>query len=346
MILVVQDVGCSRLHAVFLGEHITHTTPQLPEFSTVTELAPVEEGLLAQVASDVSSPRWIHLCLETGKTTPTPLSSRPFVAFEGAKVKRTWAPSKDGTLVPVTVIFPRTYTPGTPHPCVVTGYGGFGICLEPRFHPERKVLVERGFIVAIAHIRGGGEMGSTWHREGRMHLKQNVFDDFAGVLDHLVEGGFTTPDRLGIFGASNGGILMGAMINQFPDKMAAVLSTVGVYDMLRFEAHPNGELLTGEYGTIQDESDFHVLHSYSPVHNVREGGPFPKILLATGAEDSRVNPMQTAKYGAALQAAGADVSVRIVPNQGHLVHSPSEQVDEWAEHLTFFIRHLERERTR
>jgi prolyl oligopeptidase len=199
-------------------------------------------------------------------------------------------------------------------------------------------------IWVTAHIRGGGEYGLPWHDGGRRAHKQNGFDDFAAVLDHLVAQGYTTPAQTGIIGASNGAILMGAMLAQHPEKMGAVVSQVGIYDMLRLEDHPNGRLLAGEYGSVAHPEDFEVLRAYSPYHNLREGRAYPATLITAGANDSRADPMHSRKFAARLQAAQtgpAPILLRIYTDQGHLAGSLQQQMEKQADITAFLLQHLE-----
>src|SRR5213075_2876206 len=165
----------------------------------------------------------------------------------------------------------------------------------------------RGGVIAIANIRGGGEYGEEWHLAGNLTRKQNCFDDFAGCARHLIERGYTQPARLAVEGGSNGGLLMGAFLTQRPDLARAVVSHVGIYDMLRVELDPNGQFNVTEFGTVKDPAQFKALYGYSPYHHVTDGTKYPAALLTTGENDGRVNPSQSRKMAARLQAAsGSD----------------------------------------
>lgn len=255
----------------------------------------------------------------TGTTEKTWLATQATVDFADIDVVREFAVSRDGTKVPLTLLMRKgTRRDGT-NPTLVTGYGGYGSSVTPRFSPAHRVLFDHGVIFVDTNIRGGGEFGETWHLEGNLTHKQNVFDDFAAVLRHVVERGYTSPAKLAITGGSNGGLLMGATFTQHPELVRAVVSHVGIYDMLRVELSPNGIFNITEFGTVANPEQFRALHAYSPFHHVRDGQSYPAILFLTGANDPRVEPMQSRKMTARLQASGATepVLLRTSANSGH-----------------------------
>ncbi|MBF5066369.1 S9 family peptidase, partial [Salmonella enterica subsp. enterica serovar Istanbul] len=174
--------------------------------------------------------------------------------------------SKDGTQVPMTILRKKGTKLDSSNPTLLTGYGGFGVSRKPRLRTWYRAWLDQGGVVAEANLRGGGELGQTWHDAGKLTKKQNVFDDFAACAKALVELGYTKPEHLAITGRSNGGLLMGAEIVQHPEMFRAVVSGVGIYDMLRVELHPNGAFNVTEYGTVKDEAQFEALHAYSPLH--------------------------------------------------------------------------------
>jgi prolyl oligopeptidase len=235
-------------------------------------------------------------------------------------VLREFATSRDGTRVPVNIIRRKGAVLDGRNPVLLNGYGGYGISLSPSFNIRRRVWLDRGGIVVIANLRGGGEYGEAWHKAGNLTNKQNVFDDFAACARHLVERGYTQPGRLAIEGGSNGGLLMGAALTQNPDLFRAVVAHVGIFDMLRVELDPNGAFNVTEFGTVQDPHHFEALYDYSPFHHVVDGTPYPAVLLVTGENDGRVNPMQSRKMAARLQAATASdrpVLLRTSASSGH-----------------------------
>jgi prolyl oligopeptidase len=178
------------------------------------------------------------------------------------------------------------------NPTLATGYGGYGISSTPYFSANRMLWLEQGGIYVDTNLRGGSEFGSDWHEQGRLTQKQNVYDDFAAVLEHLVSRGYTSPGKLAIEGGSNGGLLMGAIINQHPGAVRAVISHVGVYDSLRSELEPNGAFNIPEFGTVSDRAQYRALRAYSPYHNVRPDSDFPSILLMTGEHDEAIEKLE------------------------------------------------------
>jgi prolyl oligopeptidase len=182
------------------------------------------------------------------------------------------------------------------------------------------VLLDQGVVCVVANLRGGGEFGEPWHLEGNLTRKQNVFDDFAAVLKHLIDRGYTSAEKLAIEGGSNGGLLMGATLTQHPELVRTVISHVGIYDMLRSELSANGVFNIPEFGTVANPDQFRALHAYSPYHHVKPGSRCPSVLFLTGANDPRVDPMQSRKMTARLQqVVSADVPIllRTSSNSGH-----------------------------
>lgn len=233
----------------------------------------------------------------------TSLASTSPVDFSAYETVRDFAVSKDGTKVPVNIIHKKGIALDGSHPCVVTGYGGFGVNREPSFNPANIVLLEQGVVLASTNLRGGGEFGEAWHTEGMLTKKQNVFDDFLASCQYMIDHKYTMSKRLAIQGGSNGGLLMGAALTQRPDLFRAVVSHVGIYDMLRVELSSNGAFNVTEYGTVKNPDQFKALFAYSPYHNVNDNTAYPAVLFLTGANDPRVDPMQSRKMTARLQAA-------------------------------------------
>ncbi len=278
------------------------------------------DELLFSNSSFIEPMGWYHFDPQTGKTRKTALSKKSPVDFSDAQVVREFAISKDGTRVPVNIIMPRGLELDGSNPCVVSGYGGYGVSMAPRFRPTNRVLLDQGAIYAVANLRGGGEYGEQWHHQGNLTRKQNVFDDFAAVLTHMVKRGYTRPEKLAIIGGSNGGLLMGATMVQHPEMAKAVISYVGIYDMLRVELSPNGAFNITEFGTVKNPEHFKALQVYSPYHNVKDGVPYPATLFLTGANDPRVDPMQSRKMTARLQAAtsaSSPILLRTSSDSGH-----------------------------
>jgi prolyl oligopeptidase len=274
----------------------------------------------------------------------TAFASTSAVDLSDVEVVREFAVSADGTRVPVNILLRRDQPRDGSAPCVATAYGGYGISIEPYLDPLNRVLLDHGFVVAVANIRGGGEYGEAWHRQGNLTHKQNVFDDFAAVLAHLIAEKYAAPQRMAIVGGSNGGLLMGATLVQHPELARAVVSYVGIYDMLRTELSPNGEFNVTEFGTVRDPDQYRALRSYSPYHHVRDGVEYPAVLLLTGENDPRVEPMQSRKMAARLQAAtgsGRPVLLRSSAGTGHGGDTPlDERIAEEADALAFLFDQL------
>jgi prolyl oligopeptidase len=248
--------------------------------------------------------------------------------------------SKDGTLVPMFLI--RRSDIAGPAPTMLHVYGGYGISVLPIYSPAILAWVERGGVVAIPNIRGGGEYGRAWHDAGRLHAKQNSFDDVIAAGEYLAAEGIAAPDGLAIQGSSNGGLVVGAVVNQRPDLFAAALPGVGVMDMLRFDRFTGGRFWIGEFGDPAHEADFRNLLGYSPYHNVRAGVAYPAILVTTADADDRVVPAHSFKYAAALQAADLGDRprlLRIDTRAGHGTGKPTPQlIEELTDMLAFAAR--------
>jgi prolyl oligopeptidase len=245
--------------------------------------------------------------------------------------------SEDGTRVPLFVVR-RTDVDG-PAPTMLTAYGGFGISMVPHFSPAALAWVEQGGVYAVANIRGGGEYGQAWHHAGRRANKQNVFDDFIAAGEYLIAQDITPADGLAIHGESNGGLLIGAVVNQRPDLFAAALPGVGVLDMLRFDRFTGGATWVQEFGSPSVEAEFHRLLSYSPLHRIRDGERYPAILVTTADADDRVVPAHSFKYAATLQAAeigNRPHLLRVETRAGHGAGKPTAMViDEFADMWAF-----------
>jgi len=253
-------------------------------------------------------------------------------------------PSKDGTKVPMFITHKKGITLDGNNPTLLYGYGGFDISLTPSFAVSRVAWMEMGGVYAVANLRGGGEYGDAWHRAGNLTRKQNVFDDFAACAKYLVDHKYTNPSKLAIRGGSNGGLLMGAMITQHPELARAVISAVGIYDMIRVELDPNGSFNVTEFGTAKDPDHFKALYAYSPYHHVVKGTAYPAVLMLTGATDGRVNPLHSRKFAAALQAANSSnhpILLRTNKTSGHGIGSSlDERIAEQTDELSFLYDQL------
>ena len=247
--------------------------------------------------------------------------------------------SGDGTRVPLFLAHRADITPDGDTPTLLYGYGGFGIAIGPMFRAEWLAWMERGGLLAVASLRGGGEYGKTWHDDGRLANKQHVFDDAAACARWLVSEGWTRPERLAITGRSNGGLLAGALLTQHPELLGAAVPEVGVMDMLRFHRFTIGWAWTSDFGSAEDEEQFRTLLAYSPLHNIRAGTRYPATLVTTGDHDDRVVPGHSFKFAAALQAAqagDAPILIRIDTDAGHGAGKPvGKQIAERADVLAF-----------
>lgn len=315
--------------------------PSVAAVSLVDGLRLVQDGkVLFRQTSYTEPSAWMLYDPETRSTVATAMGSDSPVTFDDIEVAQHVAVSKDGTDIPFVVLMPQGTTLEGDNPVMATAYGGYGISATPGFDPRLRVWFDHGGIFVEAGVRGGGEYGEAWHQAGSGIHKQNTFDDFAAVLQWLVDNHYTRPERIGIIGGSNGGILMGAMITQHPEMQRAVVSMVGVYDMLRNELTPNGQFNVPEYGTIHDETQFKALLAYSPYQHVVPETPYPAVLLTAGANDPRVDPMNSRKLAAALQAAstsGEPVLLRVDYGGGHGLDTSLEERIATSAHVNAFL---------
>ncbi|MEQ8935905.1 MAG: prolyl oligopeptidase family serine peptidase, partial [Amphiplicatus sp.] len=218
-----------------------------------------------------------------------------------------------------------------------------GVSMTPSFSISRLTWMEMGGVYAVANIRGGGEYGKAWHDAGRLAEKQNGFDDFIAAGEYLIAEGYTSKDKLTVFGGSNGGLLVGAVVNQRPDLFAAAIPAVGVMDMLRYNQFTAGRFWVDDYGDPAKEADFRTLYAYSPLHNIRAGVEYPAILVTTADTDDRVVPGHSFKYAAALQAADigpAPHLIRIETRAGHGMGKPTDKIiEEYSDMWAFLAAH-------
>jgi prolyl oligopeptidase len=248
-----------------------------------------------------------------------------------------FATSKDGTRVPLFVSQRKDLPRNGDNPTMIYGYGGFSISVLPAYRPDVPAWLELGGVFVTVSLRGGAEYGEAWHKAGSLERKQNVFDDLIAAAEFLVKEGITSPPRLGVMGGSNGGLLVGAVMEQRPDLFAVAMPAVGVMDMLRYDRFTGGQLWSTEYGSSSNLEEFTYLLQYSPLHNLRPGTCYPATLITTADHDDRVVPSHSFKFAAALQAAqGCDRPVLIrVETQGSHGYRPTdkliaEKADQWA----------------
>jgi prolyl oligopeptidase len=229
------------------------------------------------------------------------------------------------------------------NPTMLYAYGGFNVVLSPTFSAARIALLEQGFVYASANLRGGGEYGETWHRQGIKLKKQNVFDDFIAAGEWLIAQKYTSSAKLAIMGGSNGGLLVGAVMNQRPELFRVAIPQVGVMDMLRFHKFTIGWNWIADYGSSDDAEEFKALYAYSPLHNIKVGAKYPATLITTADHDDRVVPAHSFKYAATLQALASrenPVLIRIETKSGHGASSLTKQLETTADIYAFTMFNL------
>jgi prolyl oligopeptidase len=346
--LFVRDIvgGPNEVRAFALDGKPEGTLP-LPEISGNSEIEPLVNGDILFDVTTYLRPRYYAVWHpDTGKSEETALKVVSPVSFSDAEVVRGFATSKDGTRVPVNIVEKKGTQRNGQNPALLYGYGGYGISQTPRFLGATwRLWLDAGGVYAVANIRGGAEYGERWHQEGMLTKKQNCFDDFAAAGTYLIANRYTSHDKLALLGGSNGGLLMGAVLTQHPDLARAVVSAVGIYDMIRVELDPNGSFNVTEFGTVKDPEQFKALYAYSPYHHVKQGTAYPAVLMLTGATDPRVNPLQSRKFTAALQAATTakdhPILLRTNKTSGHGVGSSlDERIAEQTDELTFLFDQL------
>ena len=280
------------------------------------------------------------------KTGKSELFRQAKVKFDPAdyEVKQVFYSSKDGTKVPMFIVAKKGIKLDGTNPTLLYGYGGFNIPSTPGFSVSRVVWLEMGGVYAVANIRGGSEYGEAWHEAGTKLKKQNVFDDFIAAAEWLIDNKYTSSKKLAIQGGSNGGLLIGAVLNQRPDLFGAALPAVGVMDMLRFPKFTIGWAWTSDYGSPDNPEEFKALYAYSPYHNVKPGTKYPATLVTTADHDDRVFPAHSFKYTAAMQAAqagDAPVLIRIETKAGHGAGKPTaKMIQEQADLYGFLYKNL------
>jgi prolyl oligopeptidase len=345
--LYVIDIigGPSRVRAFDLQGHPL-LAPSLPPISAVDDVVSIGAGNVLFLSATYLRPAaWYRFDAASGKSIRTALSQVAPYNFDDAEVVREFAVSKDGTRVPLNIVRRKGTKLDGSNPTLLYGYGGFGVSEKPFFAGSMtRTWIDQGGIYVLTNIRGGGEYGQEWHKAGNLTHKQNVFDDFIACAQYLIDRKYTSPAHLAIMGGSNGGLLMGAALTQRPDLFRAVVSFVGVYDMLRVELDPNGAFNTTEFGTVKNRDQFQELYAYSPYHHVKDGTSYPAVLFLTGENDHRVNPLNSRKMTARLQAADGSnrpILLRTSSNSGHGFGTAlDERIEEGADTLSFLFDQL------
>ncbi|MBA2306332.1 MAG: S9 family peptidase [Acidobacteria bacterium] len=265
-------------------------------------------------------------------------AAKPPVDVDRYETIQSFAISKDGTRVPFFLTARKGLAKDGNNPTMLYAYGGFSVSIMPGYRPDVPAWLDLGGIWITANLRGGAEYGEAWHQAGILEKKQNVFDDCIAIAELLVKERYTSPARLGIMGGSNGGLLVGAVMEQRPDLFAVALPAVGVMDMLRYDRFTGGQAWVTEYGTAQDPAQFPTLWTYSPLHNLKPGTCYPATLITTADHDDRVVPSHSFKFAAALQAAqGCDrpVLIRVETGGSHNFRSTDKRIAELADEWTF-----------
>ena len=259
------------------------------------------------------------------------------------ETKQVFYSSKDGTRVPLFLVHKKGLKLDGNNPTLLYAYGGFNIVQAPTFSASRLALLEQGFVFANANIRGGGEYGEKWHHAGMKLNKQNVFDDFIAAAEWLIANKYTSTPRLAIQGGSNGGLLIGAVLNQRPELFGVAIPQVGVMDMLRFQKFTIGWNWIADYGSSDNAEEFKALRAYSPLHNIRRDGKYPATLITTADHDDRVVPAHSFKYAATLQElARTDkpVLIRIETVSGHGSSNLMKQLETTADIYAFIMQNM------
>lgn len=334
LVLVEREGGDRHLHVRVRADAAAHGRVPLDGDVRTVRLGENHEFDAERFRCVVESPVQPPTTLEVDPRTRSTrrLKTDPVPGFDASKyaTARVWAEAPDGTAVPVSVVMPAGIQLDGTHPCVLNGYGSYGVCYEPGFSRQSLSLVDRGFVYAIAHVRGGGELGEAWHDGGKMLNKRNTFTDFIACAEALIEAGYTASDRLGIQGRSAGGLLMGAVANMRPDLFQSVVAGVPFVDVLATMLDPSIPLTVIEYeewGDPRDPIYYDYIRSYSPFDNVRETA-YPNMLVTAGLHDPRVQYWEPARWVARLRERRTDdrlLLLRTDMGAGHM--GPSGRFD-------------------
>jgi prolyl oligopeptidase len=346
---VIEGIGGPSRLRVFRLDRGHASAPEIVQtplpVASINALRPIgADDVLYETESYTATPGWYRYLARTKQSAPTALIQPMTFSMDDVEVLRDSCRSADGTAVPLNILRKRGIALDGSHPTLLYGYGGYSISLMPALHRLTRMWLDQGGVYAEANLRGGNEFGEAWHEAGKLAHKQHVFDDFHACAQALIAKGYTKPDRLAIHGRSNGGLLMGAALVQHPETYRAVVSGVGIYDMLRVELTSNGAFNVTEYGTVKDPSLFRALYAYSPYHHVVDGTPYPAVLFTTGANDPRVDPYNSRKMTARLQSASSSphpILLRASDDVGHGMGSPlAAVIDEETDSYAFLMNEL------
>jgi prolyl oligopeptidase len=315
-------------------------TIALPFEGTVAGLTtdPHVPGVMFNLQGWVKAPREIAYDPKTGAATDTGLIPASKTESDAVEAHDEFATSYDGTRIPVSIIAPKGVKHDGSHPTIVTGYGSYGLSMDPAYRPQWQAWIKHGGIIVVSHMRGGGEYGDAWHRAGEKLTKINTLLDFNASAQHMIDQHYTQSKYLAANGRSAGGIVMGGALEIDPGLFRVILDDVGVSDALRFEKEPNGPPNVPEMGSTSTEAGFHGLYAMSAYAHIHDGTPYPAVLFTTGANDPRVSPSNMLKMAARVQAAtssGRPVLLRIDYDAGHGMGSSLTQLanamaDSWS----------------
>lgn len=335
------DGGIGRMRRLSFDGQIEPVATGAGQSVQAIAVTPTEPGALVHVVAWTTAPRWLKYdpktktAVDTKIQPPLPIDTS---AYESVEVK---AKSDDGTMIPLSIIGAKNIKLDGSHPTHLVGYGAYGISYDAFFDPVWLAWLERGGVIAFAHVRGGGEYGEEWYRAGYKLTKQHTIDDFIASARYLIANKYTNPQRLSGEGTSAGGILIGGAITQRPELFAGALIRVGCSNATRMEFTPNGPPNIAEFGTVTDPDGFKGLFAMDAYQHVKDGTPYPGVLLTAGINDPRVDPSQPAKMTARLQAAtssGKPVLLRVDYDAGHGMGSTRGQHDlEYADEMSFLL---------
>ena len=325
------QTGIGRVLRVVYGQSESQQI-QLPFAGAVDAFAsdPQNDGVLLRLTGWIEAPQWYACDAGTNQVINTRLEPLNPADFSGITSVEVTVPGADGTPVPLSIIYKRDLKMDGSNPCLMEGYGAYGITIDPWFDATQLALLERGMVLAWAHVRGGGENGEDWHLAGQKLTKQNTISDFIACAEYLIKQGYTSPGKLALRGTSAGGITIGGALTQRPDLFALAIVNVGVVNVLRAEDEPNGAVNTPENGSVKDADGFKALYAMDAYQHVKDGIAYPTVLLITGANDPRVDPAELFKMTARLQAATSSknpILLRVDADAGHGIGSSKTQRD-------------------
>ena len=325
------QTGIGRVLRVVYGQSESQQIP-LPFAGAVDACASDSrnDGVLLRLTGWTEAPQWYAYNPGTNQVSNTRLEPLNPADFSGITSVEVTAPGADGTPIPLSITYKKDLEMDGTNPCLMEGYGAYGVTIDPWFDATQLALLERGIVIAWAHVRGGGENGEDWHTAGQKLTKQNTISDFISCAEYLIKRGYTSSSKLALRGTSAGGITIGGALTQRPDLFALAFVNVGVVNALRAEDEPNGAVNTPEFGSVKDADGFKALYAMDAYQHVKDGTPYPTVLLITGANDPRVDPVELFKMTARLQAATSSknpVLLRVDADAGHGIGSSKTQRD-------------------